>query len=299
MQSAIPSVKLANSPEGYSIPLEGFGVAAMELEKLDMAVKEAARAGYRYFDNAPQYGNEKEVGQALKNCGIPREELFVSTKLEGYCHAYQDAIAACERSLKTMGLDYLDMYLIHWPLPEQDLYCEAWRALETLHKDGKVKVIGVSNFNRIHLEKLLETGLQKPMVNSLEVNPYNTQSELCAYCKEQGIRVVNWFPLGGPLNPLIPYELKDFKILLDDPFLTSLGAKYGKTTAQIVLRWAVQKGMTPIPKSSNPDRILANRQIFDFELVKEEIDQIDALNHDRRLGPDPDHFNDLFQTGEN
>lgn len=299
MKSVVPSVKLANSPEGYFIPEEGFGVAAMEPEKLDVAIVEAVKAGYRYFDNAPQYGNEDTVGAALKKSGIAREELFVSTKLEGYCHAYKDAIAACERSLRTMGLDYLDMYLIHWPLPAQDLYCEAWRALETLHKEGKVKVIGVSNFKKHHLEKLMAESSLKPMVNSLEVNPYHTQSELCEYCKEQGIRVVNWFPLGGPLNPLLPYELENFKILLDDPLLASLGEKYGKTTAQIALRWAVQKDITPIPKSSNPARIQANRDIFDFTMTKEELDAMDALNHDRRLGPDADTFNDLFKPEEN
>lgn len=291
----IPSVKLANSPEGYTIPQEGFGVAAMEPELLERSILSALESGYRFFDNAPQYGNEEAVGSILKKSGFPREACFISTKLEGYCHAYPDAIAACENSLRSMGVDYLDMYLIHWPLPHLDLYCEAWRALETLHQQGKVRIIGVSNFTQAHLKKLMANCTVKPMVNSLEVNPYYTQSALCRYCEEQGIHVVNWFPLGGPLHPLIPYDLKEFKILLDDPILAEIGAKYQKTAAQVILRWAVEHGMTPIPKSSNPQRIQANREIFDFHLTPEEIAQIDGLNHGRRLGPDPDTFQDTFQ----
>lgn len=291
----IPSVKLANSPEGYTIPQEGFGVAAMEPKLLERSILSALESGYRFFDNAPQYGNEEAVGSILKKSGFPREECFISTKLEGYCHAYPDAIAACENSLRSMGVDYLDMYLIHWPLPHLDLYCDAWCALETLHQQGKVRVIGVSNFTQTHLKKLMANCAVKPMVNSLEVNPYYTQSALCRYCGEQGIRVVNWFPLGGPLHPLIPYDLKEFKILLDDPILAQIGSKYQKTAAQVILRWAVEHGMTPIPKSSNPQRIQANREIFDFHLTPEEVTQIDCLDHGRRLGPDPDTFQDTFQ----
>jgi diketogulonate reductase-like aldo/keto reductase len=291
----IPSVKLANSPEGYRIPQEGFGVAAMESDRMERAILSALESGYRFFDNAPQYGNEGAVGTILKKSGYSREECFISTKLEGYCHAYPDAIAACESSLQSMGLDYLDMYLILWPLPHLDQYCEAWRALETLHQQGKVRIIGVSNFNQSHLEKLMANCTVKPMVNSLEVNPYFTQSALCKYCEEQGIRVVNWFPLGGPLHPLIPYDRKEFKILLEDPLLRQIGQAHEKTSAQVILRWAVEHGMTPIPKSSKPQRILENREIFDFRLTQEEITQIDQLDHGRRLGPDPDTFQDTFR----
>lgn len=295
MHDIIPSVRLANSPEGCTIPLEGFGVAAMEPDLLERSIFSALECGYRFFDNAPQYGNEEAVGAILSRSGFRREDCFISTKLEGYCHRYRDAINACENSLRTLGLDYLDMYLIHWPLPHQDLYCEAWHALETLHQQGKVKVIGVSNFTQAHLEKLMVNCSIKPMVNSLEVNPYYTQSGLCRYCEQQGIRVVNWFPLGGPVHPLIPYELKEFKILLEDPIIAKIGQRYEKTSAQVILRWAVEHGMTPIPKSSNPERILANRDIFDFQLTGEEIAQINALDHGRRLGPDPDTFQDTFQ----
>lgn len=295
MGNVIPSIQLANSKEKCSFPLEGFGVAAMEKEKLEKAVICAAEAGYRLFDNAPQYGNEAEVGAALKKCGVPREELFISTKLPNYCHAYDDAIAACERSLKALDVDYLDMYMIHFPMPSLGLYTEAWRALEKLYNDGKVRVIGVSNFKKHHIEKVLEMCTVKPMVNELEMNPYYTQEDLRKYCESEGIHVINWFPLGGPKNPLVPYPMDDYKVLLEDEYLLKLGEKYGKTTAQIALRWAVEHQLTPIPKSSNPERIYQNCDIFDFSLEKEEVTAMDGLNHNRRLGPDSDAFTELFK----
>ena len=295
MSIVIPSVPLKNSKEGVLFPLEGFGVAAMEQDKLEESIACAVREGYRLFDNAPQYGNEAEVGAALKKTGISREELFISTKLPNYCHAYEDAIAACERSLKALGVDYLDMYMIHFPMPSLGLYTEAWRALEDLYKQGKVRVIGISNFKKHHIEKILGMCSVKPMVNELELNPYYTQEELRSYCEEQGIHVINWFPLGGPKNPLVPYPMDDFKVLLEDEYLEKLGEKYNKSTAQIALRWAVEHQFTPIPKSSNPKRIHENCDIFDFSLTKEEVAAMDALNHDRRLGPDSDEFTELFK----
>lgn len=295
MGTVIPFVELKNSREKYRIPLEGFGVAAMEPEKLKTAVSTAVEAGYRFFDNAPQYGNEHEVGTALKETGIAREELFISTKLPNYCHAYEDAIAACDRSLKALETDYLDMYMIHFPMPHLGLYTEAWRALEDLHDAGKVRVIGVSNFKKHHIEKILDMCRIVPMVNELELNPYYTQEELAEYCQKLGIHIINWFPLGGPKDPLVPYPMDDFKVLLEDEYLEELGRKYNKTTAQIALRWAVEHGFTPIPKSSNPQRIYANCDIFDFSLTAEEVTAMDALNHDRRLGPDSDEFTELFK----
>ena len=295
MDKMIPSIKLTNSESNILFPQEGFGVAAMEEDKLERAIKYAIDAGYRLFDNAPQYGNEREVGAVLNKCGVPRGELFISTKLPNYCHAYEDAIAACERSLKALNIDYLDMYMIHFPMPSQNLYTEAWRALEQLYKDGKVRVIGISNFKEHHIKKILQMCTVKPMVNELELNPYYTQEGLRRFCESEGIHIINWFPLGGPKDPLVPYPLDDFKILLEDAYLLELGAKYGKTTAQIALRWAVEHHFTPIPKSSNPKRINENRDIFDFQLTPAEVSQIDALNHDRRLGPDSDEFTELFK----
>lgn len=295
MSKSIPSVELINSKEGALFPQEGFGVAAMEPEKLEQAIRCAVAAGYRLFDNAPQYGNESEVGANLKNCGIPREELFISTKLPNYCHAYEDAIAACERSLKALNVDYLDMYMIHFPMPSLNLYKEAWSALEKLYKDGKVRVIGISNFKEHHIKEILQMCSVKPMVNELELNPYYTQKGLRKYCELEGIHVINWFPLGGPQNPLVPYPLEGFKILLEEPYLLKLGKKYGKSAAQIALRWAVEHNFTPIPKSSSPKRIYENREIFDFKLTPDEVAAIDGLNHDRRLGPDSDEFTELFK----
>ena len=288
MEHIIPEVKLANSPEGYTMPQVGFGVAAMEPERLNASIQCAVNEGFRLFDNAPQYGNEKEVGLALRQCGRPREELFIGSKLENDRHAYNDAIAACDASLKTMGLDYLDMYLIHFPMPTQGLYLEAWRAMEQLHRDGKVRVIGLSNFRQEHIRKLLSACTIRPMIDELEINPYNTDTDLREYCQSEGIHVINWFPLGGPLHPLVPYPVENFKVLLEDPYLRQLSEKYAKTPAQIALRWAVQHGMTPIPKSSNATRIRQNRELFDFSLQAEEMAAIDALNHDRRLGPNSD-----------
>ncbi|MBR6727734.1 MAG: aldo/keto reductase [Clostridia bacterium] len=293
MAKCIPSAILKNSPEGYSMPLEGFGVAAMEPELLRSSLNEAVRAGFRFFDCAPEYGNEKEVGEVLRNCGVPREELFISTKLEGRDHAYDKAIAACEYSLKNMGLDYLDCYLIHWPMPEQGLFTEAWRALEDLQKAGKVRVIGLSNFKKHHIEEILKTCTIKPMANELEINPYHTQTALREYCQEQGMRVINWFPMGGPRNPLHPYPIENYKVLMEDELLQEIGNKYGKTIGQVALRWAIDHGITPIPKSSNAGRIQQNRDVFDFQLTAEEMAAIDALNHDRQMGPDSDTYNEF------
>lgn len=290
----IPNYLLKNSPDNVKIPALGFGVAAMEPERLRPAILHALEAGYRFFDCAPEYGNEKEVGEILTASGYPRSELFISTKLEGRDHAYEKCIRACDYSLKNMGLDYLDCYLIHWPMPEQDLYLEAWHALEDLHDQGKVRVIGLSNFKQHHIEKVLQECRIKPMLNELEINPYYSQHDLQDYCKRNGIHVINWFPLGGPAIPLHPYELKDFRLLLEDPLLNELGQKYNKTPAQVALRWAVERGITPIPKSGNLKRIDENRRIFDFCLSSDEMIKLAALDHGRRLGPDPDLYNEMI-----
>ncbi len=276
------------------MPLLGYGVAAIEPELFESSIQNAVDAGFRFFDCAPEYGNEKEVGERLRKSGVPREQLFISTKLEGRDHPYDRCIAACDYSLKNMGLDYLDCYLIHWPMPEQDLYCEAWRAMEDLHKAGKVKIIGLSNFNKSHIDKIMENCTIKPMINELEINPYNTQEELRRYSQELGMRVVNWFPMGGPRNPLHPYPVKEYKVLMEDPLLEEIGKKYGKTIGQVALRWAIEHGITPIPKSSNKGRINQNANVFDFSLTQDEVAAIDALNEDRRFGPDPDYYNEFI-----
>jgi diketogulonate reductase-like aldo/keto reductase len=249
--------------------------------------------GYRFFDMAPFYENEAEVGGILAKCAVPREELFVCSKLESPFHRYDDALKAFDNSLKLTGLDYLDLYLIHFPAPAQNLYCEAWRALEKLYKDGRVRAIGVSNFFEHHLQKVLDVCEIKPMVNELEINPYLTKEADRAFCRKQGVQVVNWFPLGGPRVGLVPYPVENFKVLLEDKVLEEIGGRYNKTTAQIALRWAVDSGIVPIPKASSRERIHENRDIFDFSLTAEELKRLDALNHDRRLGPDPNEYNEI------
>jgi diketogulonate reductase-like aldo/keto reductase len=191
-----------------------------------------------------------------------------------------------------MGLDYLDMYLIHFPMPLRGLYCEAWRAMEKLCKEGLIRAIGVSNFKEHHLRNILDCCEIRPMTNEIECNPYFCVKPLREFCAQNDIRVINWFPLGGPREPLVPYPVKEYKVLLDDELLVAIGKKYDKTTAQIALRWAIDCGMVPIPKSANPSRIRENREVFDFRLTKEEVDQISALDHSRRFGPDSDTFNE-------
>ncbi len=292
--SKIPEYLLSNSPDGYTIPALGFGLAAMEPELLERSVLAAVETGYRFFDCAPEYGNEEEVGRAIKRAKVSREKLFISTKLEGRDHAYEKCKQACDYSLKKLRLDYLDCYLIHWPMPDQGLYCEAWRAMEDMYFAGKVKVIGLSNFTKEHIDKILGMCRVRPMINELEINPYFIQDELRTYCQGLGIHIVNWFPLGGPRKPLHPYPVSDYKILMEDPTVKEIGKKYGKTIGQTVLRWAVQHQCTPIPKSSKPERIAENSNIFDFQLTSNEMKQIDLLNHNRRLGPDPSLFNEFI-----
>jgi diketogulonate reductase-like aldo/keto reductase len=290
--NSIPTVELSN---GARIPAVGYGVAGLEKgEILNQAIETTLEEGYRLFDNAPFYGNEKEVGAALRASGVKREDLFVSTKLPNDCHAYEDALAAFRKSLSLMGLDYLDMFLIHHPMPLRGKVCEAWKALEKLYEEGLVRVIGVSNFKEHHLEQIFGMCKVRPMVNELECNPYFTIAPLRKFCRDQGVRVVTWFPLGGPVvpPPPIPPRSKDFKILTEDATLKSISAGYGKTTAQVVLRWAIDSGMIPIPKSGKPERIRENADIFDFSLTADDLGRIDALDQDRRLGPDPDVYDE-------
>lgn len=291
MEKMIPTVKLSN---GVEMPQLGFGVAALgNGPEFRSAVTSAVECGYRFFDTAPFYGNEGEVGDILRHCGVPREELFISTKLPNACHAYEDTLKAFDAALRNMGLDYLDMYMIHFPMPMVGKYHEAWKAMEKLYKEGLVRSIAVSNFQEHHLQKIFDTCEIKPHANELECNPYLTVRPLCNFCRENDIRVINWFPLGGPREPLVPYPTNDFKVLMDEPVLAEIGQKYGKSPAQIALKWAIQNHITPIPKSANPVRIRQNMELFDFEMSQEELQRIDALDHGRRLGPDPNTFDDM------
>ncbi|MEY9868807.1 diketogulonate reductase-like aldo/keto reductase [Peribacillus sp. B2I2] len=265
---------------GVKMPWFGLGVFKVEEgPELVNAVKVAIKHGYRSIDTAAIYENEEGVGQGiregLKEAGISREELFVTSKVWNADLGYESTIAAYEKSLKKLGLEYLDLYLIHWPV--EGKYKEAWRALETLYKEGKVKAIGVSNFQIHHLEDLMKDAEVKPMVNQVECHPRLTQKEVQAFCKEQGIQLEAW-------SPLMQGEL------LDNEVLQAIATNHGKSVAQVILCWDLQNGIVTIPKSTKEHRIVENSSVFDFELTEEEMNQIDGLNQNHRVGPDPDNF---------
>lgn len=265
---------------GVKMPWFGLGVFKVEEgPELVNAVKVAIKHGYRSIDTAAIYENEEGVGQGiregLKEAGISREDLFVTSKVWNADLGYESTIAAYEKSLQKLGLEYLDLYLIHWPV--EGKYKEAWRALETLYKEGKVKAIGVSNFQIHHLKDLMEDAEVKPMVNQVECHPRLTQKEVQAFCKEQGIQLEAW-------SPLMQGEL------LDNEVLQAIATKHGKSVAQVILRWDLQNRIVTIPKSTKEHRIVENSTVFDFELTEEEMNQIDGLNQNHRVGPDPDNF---------
>lgn len=261
---------------GKQMPWLGLGVYKMsEGQEVIASIEAAIRNGYRSIDTASLYQNEEGVGQAIKASGISREELFITTKVWNSDQGYDSTLKAFDTSMSKLGLDYLDLYLIHWPVKGK--YKETWKALEQLHKDGRVHSIGVSNFQIHHLEDLLADAEVRPVVNQVELHPLLSQLELREYCKSQGIQIEAWSPLAQGK-------------LLDNEVLKAIGAKYGKSTAQVIIRWDLQHGIVTIPKSSNPERIVENANVFDFELTAEEMKQIDSLNQDQRVGPDPDNF---------
>ena len=263
---------------GVRMPQLGFGVWQVADDEAEKAVATALECGYRSIDTAKLYRNEEGVGRALRASGIPREELFVTTKLWNDQHGYDEALRAFDASMGRLGLETLDLYLIHWPAPGQDRYVETWKALEKLYADGRVRAIGVSNFTVDTLERLLaETGVV-PALNQIELHPQLAQRELRAFHAERGIATEAWSPLGQG------------KGLLDLPVLAEIGAKYGKTAAQVVLRWHVQLGNVVIPKSVTPSRIRENIEVFDFELSPGDMAAVDGLDEGRRLGPDPATF---------
>lgn len=267
------SVKLAN---GVEMPRLGLGVwKAKDGEEVENAVKAAIETGYRLIDTAAVYKNEEGVGKAIKASGIMREELFITTKVWNDQQGYESTLQAFEESRKKLGLEYLDLYLIHWPVKEK--FKETWKALEKLYQDGWVKAIGVSNFQVHHLKDLIADAKVKPMVNQVEFHPYLTQKELLSYCKEENIQMEAW-------SPLMQGEVVRVDVIKE------LAEKYGKTPAQIVLRWDLQHGVVTIPKSVKEHRIRENADVFDFELSPEDMDKLDALNKNHRFGPDPDNF---------
>ena len=252
--------KLAN---GVDIPSIGFGTYKLgeEQEVIDK-VKLALNLGYRQIDTASFYGNEEGVGKGIAESGVDRKDIFLVTKLWNDEHGYEETINAFNKSIKRLGVDYLDLYLIHWP---NKLNSETWRAFEDLYKEGKVRAIGVCNFKIGHLEELKKTAKIMPMVNQIEIHPCKTQKETIEYCNENNIQVVAWGPI---------MRGKIFSL----PLMLELSEKYNKSIAQITLRWHIQNGVIPIPKSSNEERIKANIDIFDFDISSEDIKKIDELN---------------------
>lgn len=264
---------------GVKMPWFGLGVFKMkDGEEAVRSVKAAIEQGYRSIDTAAIYGNEEGVGQAIREANVPREELFITTKVWNSNQGYETTLAAFEESMTKLGLEYLDLYLIHWPLPAIGKYKETWKALEELYKAGKVRAIGVSNFQVSHLKDLMGDCEVVPMVNQVEYHPRLTQTELHEFCKQQNIQLEAW-------SPLMQGEL------LNDPTLGEIGEKYGKSVAQVILRWDLQNEVVTIPKSVKPERMKENADIFDFELTEEEMALINGLNEDRRVGPNPDEFN--------
>lgn len=265
---------------GVKMPWFGIGVFKVEEgPELVNALKSAIKHGYRSIDTAAIYENEAGVGQGIregiKEFGVDREELFVTSKVWNSDLGYESTIKAYETSLNKLGLEYLDLYLIHWPV--EGKYKEAWRALETLYKEGRVKAIGVSNFEIHQLEELMKDAEVKPMVNQVEYHPRLTQKSVQSFCQEHGIQLGAW-------SPLMQGEL------LDNQVLQEIANKYNKSIAQVILRWDLQNGVVTIPKSTKENRIVENATIFNFELTKEDIQRIDEMNQDKRVGPDPNNF---------
>ncbi len=274
--SNVPAITLNN---GSVMPQLGFGVWQVPDDEAAAAVGTAIEAGYRSIDTAAIYENELGTGRGIASSGVPRDELFVTTKLWNAEQGHDSTLRAFDASLDKLGLDYVDLYLIHWPVPEVDRYVETWKAFEKIHADGRAKAIGVSNFHPSHLRRVIDETGTVPAVNQIELHPHLQQGEPRAFHAEHGIATEAWSPLG---------QGKD---LLKEPKLTVVADKYGKTPAQVVLRWHLQIGNVVIPKSVTPSRIRENIDVFDFELDEGDLDVIAGLNSDSRLGPDPAEMN--------
>jgi 2,5-diketo-D-gluconate reductase A len=271
----VPNIRLNN---GVEIPQFGFGVFQVPPEDTAQVVRDAFAAGYRHVDTAEMYENEEGVGKAVADSGLSRNEVFVTSKLNNDAHGRDKALAAFDQTLQRLGFDHVDLFLVHWPRPKEDRYVETWKAFEEIAASGRARAIGVSNFTVANLERLAaETGTV-PAVNQIELHPYLTQTELRAYHDEHGIATEAWSPIAQAGE------------LLDDFTLRGISEKYGKTPAQVVLRWHVQLGNIVFPKSTRPERMRENIDVFDFALDADEVDAISALNRDERTGPDPDRF---------
>jgi len=272
----VPDVLLSS---GNTIPQLGFGVFMIKPSETERAVLTALEAGYRHIDTAQMYGNEREVGAAIEASGLSRADVYVTSKLSNDCHEPDDARKAFDRTLDALGFGYLDLFLIHWPLPSRynGDYVSTWKALEEVYRDGRVRSIGVSNFQPHHLRRLHAECEIRPAVDQIEVSPYLTQTGLRSFCASHQIAVEAWSPIARGR-------------VLDDPVVTGVAAQAGRTPAQVVLRWHIQRGDIVFPKSVTPARIRENFDIFGFELPEAAMAAISGLNRNERTGPDPDLF---------
>jgi 2,5-diketo-D-gluconate reductase A len=271
---AVPTVTLNN---GVEIPQLGLGVFQIPPEETTDAVLAALDVGYRHVDTAEMYGNEAEVGEAIRRSGIPRDEVFVTSKLGNGAHDPDDARAAFDRTMEALGFDVLDLFLIHWPLPKAGDFVETWRTMEEFASSGRVRAIGVSNFQPAHLQRLLDAGLTVPAVNQVEVHPYFRQDEVRAFDSSHGIVTEAWSPIARG-------------DVLHDPTIVEIADRLGRTPAQVTLRWHLQRGDVVFPKSTHRERMEENFAVFGFELSREDMSAIDHLDRGERRGPDPDTF---------
>jgi 2,5-diketo-D-gluconate reductase A len=274
--ATVPTITLNN---GVQIPQFGFGVYQVPPEDTAEAVQTALELGYRHIDTAEMYGNEKGVGEGVRASGVPREEVFVTSKLNNGFHAHDAALKAFDGTLEALKFDYVDLFLVHWPLPGIDVdYVETWKAMEEIYRSGRAKSIGVSNFQEHHLRRLFGETEVTPVVNQIEVHPYLAQDGLRSFNADHEIITEAWSPIAQGK-------------VLDDPTITRIAEKHGKTPAQVTLRWHVQRGDIVFPKSVTRSRIQENIDVFDFELDGTDMGDITGLNRDERTGPDPDTFN--------
>lgn len=271
--TTVPNKTLAN---GVEMPYLGLGVFKMtERDETIQAIKTALEVGYRAIDTASLYGNEEEVGEAIRQSNVPREEIFITTKVWNTEQGYDETLRAFERSLKRLGVEYIDLYLTHWPV--EDKFVDTYRAIERLYEEKILRVPGVSNHHEHHLEKIFAVANVKPMVNQVELHPYLSQENLRAFCADNNIAVTAWSPLGRGQ-------------ILTDETINKIAQKYGKSAAQVILRWLYQNDIIIIPKSVTPSRIEENFHIFDFELTNEDVESINKLNKNERIGQNPDNF---------